>query len=189
MTERRRTFGPIVAVGVAAAVLASVAGMRPWVHVVDADSAIALASVGAEDGEMALAGAVSLVLLAAWGVVLVTRGLVRRSAAGLGLLAALGLGIIAWAGYRGLRRSLLDQVREAGADVATTGLTGWFWVSLVATAVSIGATAAAVAWCPQWPEMGSRYDAPGATRDDVPAEEQSTLDLWKSMDEGRDPTA
>ena len=40
--------------------------------------------------------------------------------------------------------------------------------------------------------MGGRYDAPGASEepvDDVPPEERSNLDLWKQLDEGRDPTA
>jgi hypothetical protein len=39
---------------------------------------------------------------------------------------------------------------------------------------------------PQWPEMGRRYDAPT----DAPAtqEIESDRDLWKALDEGRDPT-
>ena len=40
--------------------------------------------------------------------------------------------------------------------------------------------------------MGSRYDAPAAERaapEAVDPAEQSGLDLWKAMDEGRDPTA
>ena len=42
-----------------------------------------------------------------------------------------------------------------------------------------------------WPEMGSRYDAPGAAAATAagPPEEQTSLDLWKALDEGRDPTA
>jgi hypothetical protein len=36
--------------------------------------------------------------------------------------------------------------------------------------------------------MGSRYDAPGSDPVEVPPEEQTNLDLWKSIDEGRDPT-
>jgi hypothetical protein len=37
--------------------------------------------------------------------------------------------------------------------------------------------------------MGTRYDAPGSGRDERPPEDRTSLDLWKSMDEGRDPTA
>jgi hypothetical protein len=43
---------------------------------------------------------------------------------------------------------------------------------------------------PAWPEMGSRYDAPGAAEQETaPPEERSSLDLWRSLDEGQDPTA
>jgi hypothetical protein len=41
--------------------------------------------------------------------------------------------------------------------------------------------------------MGRRYDAPAGQAPEAPAakapEEQENLDLWKAMDEGRDPTA
>jgi hypothetical protein len=48
----------------------------------------------------------------------------------------------------------------------------------------------AMRWAPQWPEMGSRYDAPGVQSEpaSVPPEDQSSLDLWKALDEGKDPT-
>ncbi len=55
------------------------------------------------------------------------------------------------------------------------------------------ASLAAVRLAPQWPEMGSRYDAPtsAAAAGAVvarPVAEQSNLDLWRSLDEGHDPT-
>jgi hypothetical protein len=36
--------------------------------------------------------------------------------------------------------------------------------------------------------MGRRYDAPGAAEPQPAPGERSNLDLWKAMDEGRDPT-
>ena len=36
--------------------------------------------------------------------------------------------------------------------------------------------------------MGKRYDAPGAADAAAAPGERSNLDLWKAMDEGRDPT-
>ncbi len=53
--------------------------------------------------------------------------------------------------------------------------------------LSVVTTALAVWWVGHWPEMGSRYDAPGGAGDAAP-EDPSSLDLWKSIDEGRDPT-
>jgi len=190
VTDRRGTFGPVVGVGVAAAVLAAVAAARPWVRVAQPDGAPgALAPINAQDGEMALAAAVSLVLLASWGVVLVTRGVVRRVVAGLGLLSALGLAVVTYAGWARLPDSLVESLRQAGVESPGTEVTGWFWAAVLATLVSIATTALAVAWCPDWPEMGSRYDAPGADRDEPRPVDPNSLDLWKSMDEGRDPTA
>ena len=37
-------------------------------------------------------------------------------------------------------------------------------------------------------EQGKRYDAPGAGETAAEPGERSNLDLWKAMDEGRDPT-
>ena len=73
--------------------------------------------------------------------------------------------------------------------------TGWYWVSGVAAVLTLLTTLAAVRLVPGWPEMGRRYDAPApeaATAAEAPAtppEERENLDLWKAMDEGRDPTA
>ena len=73
------------------------------------------------------------------------------------------------------------------------GLTAWFWVAAVCAVVSVVATAAAVRFAPAWPAMGSRYDAPGASPAAAPTGsttgEVEEIDLWKSMDEGHDPTA
>jgi hypothetical protein len=63
---------------------------------------------------------------------------------------------------------------------------------VVATVLTVLTTLAAVRLVPTWPEMGRRYDAPADTApapSEQPAEEQENLELWKAMDEGRDPTA
>jgi hypothetical protein len=60
----------------------------------------------------------------------------------------------------------------------------------VGAVLALLASVLAVAWLPDWPEMGSRYDAPGAAPPPTPdPEDQSSLELWKAMDEGRDPTS
>ncbi|QBR90880.1 Trp biosynthesis-associated membrane protein [Nocardioides euryhalodurans] len=189
---RRRTFGPVVALGLAAGLLVSLAGNQAWV--VDRSVPEGSDPLGqvSEAGEMPLALALGLVVLACWGVVLVTRRVVRRAVLVLACLVSLGLVAAVVSGYL----TLPDQVLEAfptGAtrtDVGLTETTGWFWAAALGALASVVATVLAVAWCPAWPEMGSRYDAPGGRGvADVPLEEQSSIDLWKSMDEGRDPTA
>jgi hypothetical protein len=192
VTDRRRTFGPVVVLGLAAATLAAVAGARTWVRGFDASAAgNALLPDTSEAGEMPLAAALGLVVLACWGVVLVTRGVVRRAVAVVGVLGSLGIGATVVVGFLTLQDRVFEAMREAGtgSDTLGTELAPWFWVAALAGLLCVLTTALAVAWCPAWPEMGSRYDAPGAPGAGEPQGDRSNLDLWKSLDEGRDPTA
>ena len=193
--DRRRTFLPVVGTGVAAGVLAAVAAARPWAKGFDATTGHApLLPTGGDAGEMPLAAALSLVVLASWGALLVTRAAARRGVALLAVAASVGLGVTVVVGAVTLPGRLLDDMREGGASSATLGTetTPWFWVAAGSAAVLVATGLLALAWCPAWPEMGTRYDAPGpagAGADDAPPEERSNLELWRSMDEGRDPTA
>jgi len=192
--DRRRTFGPVALLGLVAGALGAVAASFPWVVDADASAAgdpvpgIAVSDPVAAAGEMPLALALSLVVLAGWGVVLVTRGRLRRVVAGVGLLASLGLVATVAVGLVTLEDRVAEAISERGSNVGTTEFTAWFLVAAVAAVASVVVAALAVAWAPAWPEMGRRYDAPGAAPAQVAPEERSNLDLWKSMDEGHDPT-
>jgi uncharacterized membrane protein (TIGR02234 family) len=186
----RMTFGPVALLGLATAALAAVASAKPW---------IGARATGASDASMSaldsgtrypLASAISLVLLAAWGVLLVTRGRVRRAFAVLTVLVALGLTVSVVAAYATLPDTARDSFDELmGRTSSDTGFTGWFWTTAVCAAVALVPAGLAVRLVGQWPEMGSRYDAPGAP---ATAAEVSTVDperaLWHALDEGRDPT-
>ena len=193
MREPRRTFGPVVLLGLAASGLMALAGSRTWVEADIPDDAGVGAAYSTTPGlgEMPLAGALSLVVLAAWGALLVTRGRVRRVVALLGLLGSLGVLATAVAGWWQVPDAVRDEYASFGVTVGADP-TLWYAVALVTAVASVALTALAVRWCPAWPEMGSRYDAPGAAETAEPAtepvEDRSSLDLWKAMDEGRDPT-
>jgi uncharacterized membrane protein (TIGR02234 family) len=192
MAEPRRTFGPVVLLGLASAGLMALAGSRAWVEAdIPDDAGVGAAySTTPGIGEMPLAGAVSLVVLAAWGVLLVTRGRIRRAVAVLGLLGSVGVLVAVVAGWSQVPESVRAEYASYGVTVGTDP-TAWYVVALVTAVSSVALTVLAVRWCPAWPEMGSRYDAPGAAAADEPAEpaeDRSNLDLWKAMDEGRDPT-
>ncbi len=189
----RRSFAPVVAVGLVGGGLAAYAGSRPWFvdPAADGPTPDPLAVI-AEAGTSPLATPIALVLLAGWGVVLVSRGMFRRGVAGLTLLAAGSFAATLVVGFLALPDDVAAAVRESSArfdDVGGSAVGPWFWVAVLGGLMSVAAAALAVAWCPQWPEMGSRYDAPGADRDEPLPEDRTSLDLWKSMDEGRDPTA
>lgn len=193
MADRGRTFGPVVLLGLAAGGLTAIAGNNAAAHVTAANddgatgTAVALVSY---DARQPLVTALGLVVLACWGVVLVTRGRVRRAVAALGAAAAAGAVVAAMTGLVTQPGRLEDEILQLGATGVDTSPTAWGFAALLGALLSVVTAAAAVAWAPQWPEMGSRYDAPaaGAPEPGREPEEQTSLDLWKAMDEGRDPT-
>lgn len=199
----RRTFGPVVALGLASGALGAWAGTKPWVDGTGADSSadasvsMAMTAVG-EIASSPLATALAFVVLACWGVLLVTRGRFRRAVAALAVLAGLGYAAtVVWAPFT-LPDHLVEQVRRrTGASLDDTSLTGWYWLAVVAAILVLASTVLALRLVRTWPEMGSRYDAPAGTRSgdgtgpaaaaaDHPTE---NIDIWKALDEGRDPTA
>ncbi|MBO0845625.1 MAG: Trp biosynthesis-associated membrane protein [Nocardioides sp.] len=189
MTERpmtgRRWFGPAVVAGVVGSGLCALSGARAWAA---PDGRPGSALVNDTGGHVPLAGALGLVALAAWGVLLVTRGRVRRGVAVLGVVVGAGLVATAVVG----RSQALDSARHATVDVgkspAGAHITGWWWVALVASVVTLAAFAIAVRTCGSWPEMGSRYDAPTTPEQDPEPEDMEDVDLWRAIDQGRDPT-
>jgi uncharacterized membrane protein (TIGR02234 family) len=184
MTERR-WFGPAVVAGLAGSGLCALAGAKPWAAL-DGRPGSTLPDDTA--GHVPLAGALGLVALAAWGVLLVTRGRVRRAVAAFGVVVAAGLVVTAVVG----RSQALDSARHATVDLgrlpAGAHTTGWWWVALVASVIALAASVLAVLTCGSWPEMGSRYDAPAAPGRNPQPEDMEDIDLWRAIDQGRDPT-
>jgi uncharacterized membrane protein (TIGR02234 family) len=189
---RNKTFGPIVLLGLAGAGLSAVAGHERWVHgtACGNNPVAALADAG-DAGQVPAAGAAALALLAAWGVLLVTRGKVRRVVAVVGALAALGLAVATALGPRSGTAGVTNYLDNFGVDCVDTSLTGWFYAGVVGAVLALVPALLAVRYVGTWPEMGRRYDAPAdqPAAPQAPPEEQGNLELWKAMDEGRDPTA
>ena len=182
MADGRRLFAPAVLVGLVGSGLAALSGGKPWAA---PDSRAGSTLVDHSGGHVPLAGALGLVALACWGVVLVTRARVRRVVAALGALVAAGLVVTAVLG----RASALDSARAAtvvlgSARPRPTSPAGGGRPSSAPCWPS-PRLVVAVRFCGSWPEMGSRYDAP-ATRPQ--AEDLDELDLWRAIDQGHDPT-
>jgi uncharacterized membrane protein (TIGR02234 family) len=187
MAERDRSFGPTVLIGLAASVLAAVAATREWAQATgDAAGIRVQASVSGSE-TAPLAAALSLVALAGWGVVLVVRGRIRRVVAAVGFIASAGVVATVFDAFDGAQDDATSAVTEQGAtgDVLITTLTGWYYTAGVAIALALLAFAVAVVRSPRWPAMGSKYDAPAA-RAHTPATDE---DMWRALDEGRDPTS
>lgn len=198
----RRTFGPVVLLGLVGAGLAAVGGHKTMlavqgVYLNTLQGVNPTAALQARDGiDFPLAGALALVVLAAWGVVLVARGGFRRVVGVLTVVAAVGvLAVLVVGGFVQEGNAASDLTDRLGlSDTVPLDPTGWFWATLLGALLTLAAAVAAVRLAPGWPEMGSRYDAPAAAADSArattaPAEEQTNIELWKSLDEGHDPTA
>ena len=184
---RDRSFGPTVLLGLAGATLAAVAGTRDWVTA-SGDAAGINVDAAVKGSESApLVAALALVALAAWGAVLVLRGRVRRIVSVVGVLASVGALAAVIDAYAGAQNDATDAVmdKEATGDVLVASLTAWYYLADVGALIAALAFVVAVRKAPAWPAMGSRYDAPGARADTPEADE----DMWRALDEGRDPTS
>ena len=185
---RRRAFAPIVLAGLAAAATTSYAGSKPWAAAqLDRVADVPALALTTTAGEAPAAGALALVVLASWGVLLVSRRRARRAAALLGMLAAVGTVVAVWNGWSASVASVEEVVRDAGRSDVAVDHTGWYWAAAIGAAASLVAAALAFWWCPSWPHLGSRYDAPTAARAATGRADES--DMWQAIDEGRDPTA
>ena len=183
---RRRTFGPVVLLGLAAGGLTALAASNA-VAVADDYGAFEVTY----DAEIPLAAALGLVVLACWGVLLVTRGRARRAVAVLAVVASAGALAAVLAAWSAVPEQLREAFVEMGSTDTTVSRTGWYYAALLGAVLSLGAGVLAVLLVPAWPEMGTRYDAPAGERGTPPtgSRDPSHTDLWKAMDEGRDPTA
>jgi uncharacterized membrane protein (TIGR02234 family) len=185
MPERRRWFGPAVLAGAAGTGVCALAGAKPWAEPNGHAGSTLVDSTG---GRVPLATALALAGLACWGVTLVTRRTVRRLVAALGALVAVGLVATAVVG----RSSALDSARRAIIDLGRTPggahTTGWWVVALVGAVLALCASAVAVRHVGDWPEMGTRYDAPAGARETRDPAEMNDVDLWRAIDQGHDPT-
>jgi uncharacterized membrane protein (TIGR02234 family) len=192
VAERRRTFAPAVLVGLASAGLVAVAGNQAWA---EADKGggigeqVASVSVAVGEAKAPLATALALVVLASWGVLLVTRDRFRRVIGWLLAVAATGLLVAVVAALVAAPGAVSDAYEPYGVTDIDVHRTAWCWLAAAGAILALGAALLAVRDVRHWPQMGKRYDAPGVA-DAVPdPADQSNLDLWKAMDEGRDPTA
>ena len=126
MADGRRLFVPAVLAGLAGSGLAALSGGKPWAA---PDGRAGSTLVDHSGGHVPLAGALGLVALACWGVLLVTRGRVRRGGRRPGRAGRRGAGRdggprpVLGARLRTRRDRRPRHRRHLGAHV-----TGWWWV-------------------------------------------------------------
>ncbi|MFT4287286.1 Trp biosynthesis-associated membrane protein [Nocardioides sp.] len=172
-----RSFWPTVTAGAAGSGFAAVAATKNWWT----GERPQLPEQLLTRFDSPVTNALALVALAAWGVVLVTRGRFRRAIAGLAALAAAGALVTVATGLRLTH----DAAREEDGILGSASITAWPIIAAGCLLLALLASVAAVRLAPTWPEMSRKYDAPAA----VPAAGISeNLDVWKALDQGLDPT-
>lgn len=191
-----RLYGPVLAFGLLGAVGVMVGATNPWATATSRAPGLPTIHASASGADLApLVSALGVVVLAAFGAVIATRGVVRRL---LGAAVLVASGAI-----------LVSTLDPGGAtDVLTAGLSAkgwsgggyqtsteaWRWLVLVCSVVTALAGAATAGYGDQWAVMGSRYDAPrpSSVPTSTPAGEApddlTETDVWKAIDQGRDPT-
>ena len=178
----RSTFGPVVLLGLASSGLTAAAANQTWATSDAPSTFFEPASSGAQTP---LALSLGLGALAGWGVLLVLRGRVRQVLAWLVLLGSGGVTATIVAAHWQLSDDLTPTYADWKGTIDVT-FHGWYWTALIASLVAVAAAVLAVRHVRTWPEMGSKYDAPGSAP--APVEPETPLEIWKAIDEGRDPT-
>lgn len=191
----RRLYGPVVLALLAVGGLAFLGATRVWAKAtVEADGLLPDdVSVTGRDVTPA-AAALALVVVASSLAVLAASVRVRRVVGVLVVVVSvLACVLVLTADVTG--NAFTQAVEESTAYTGTNepdvvAESAWRLVTAGAfvLAAVLGAVIAALAG--RWPTMGRRYDAPAAhgPGDEVVAEDASPADLWKALDEGRDPT-
>ena len=189
MAETRRHFVAVVALGLIGSGLIAVAGSKPW-----ADLPTRARPIGLNADELLkqpLCGALGLLLLATWGVILVTGSLTRRIAAGFSLIVVAGVVMTVINGW-----SIASRAAVQLGEVHPTR-NSWLWVALIGAVVVGSASVLALRLAPTWPTMSARYDSPVSpgptlqTSEVVGSEEggsDTQRELWEQITDGHDPT-
>lgn len=191
-----RGYAVTLVVGMPAATGVVVGLARPWIAASAIQPGLPDLETTVTGAEVApLAGALGFVMLAAFGAVVATRGVIRRA---LGVLIVVCAVVVA----------VSTLVLPDGTDQVETGLSAigwaggpyetstrpWRWVTLAAAVLCAVAGAAIAGVGHRWATMGSRYDAPTSKEGSAPSagsvagEDMSEADVWREIDEGRDPT-
>jgi len=180
--------------------IALLGATRPWARtqvVAEGAPRVAVQVLGTDAAPTV--GAAALVVVTASLALLPTSGLLRRVVAALLVLAALGVLVgtltAAPSVSDALGRALLATASTQGSDVAALAAaaerTLWRWLSLAGGLLSLSVGVWAVLRGHRWTVMGRRYEAPAVTTGTTPARAGGTtedVDLWRALDDGRDPT-
>lgn len=187
----RRLYAPVVLGTLASGGLAFFALGRVWARgdvVAEGLSTDKVTATGSDAHP--LASALALVIVASALAILAASKRLRRVVGVLTVVVAVvALAILTLGG------DALDDTLRAAVEKSPSFTgdnfpvdirhTAWRWVAIAALVLAAGLGVVTARWAAVWPTMSSRYDAPPVrTRSQVEQDD----DMWKALDEGRDPT-
>ena len=187
----RRLYGPVVLGTLAVGGLAFLAASRPWARVKLSTEGLPPDTVKVTGSDAyPLVTALALVVITASLAVLASSGRIRVAVGVLtALVSAAAIGILLLDGGS-LDSSFRSAVKASPAftsgDVDPVSASAWKYVAVAAFVLAAVLGVVTARFARTWPAMSSRYDAPSA-RPKVAAIE-SESDMWKALDDGRDPT-
>ncbi|MBC7592350.1 MAG: Trp biosynthesis-associated membrane protein [Kineosporiaceae bacterium] len=172
--------------------LAFFAASRTWAYTSVEASGVPTAPVYVSGSDaVPLVPALALVIVAAALAVLAASARVRRVVGLLIVVVAL-ISIVAIARAGGdIDKAVQAAIHDSPAFIGTNqpevvSHTLWRAVTAVAFALSVFVGVAIARFGALWPTMGRKYDAPKAHA--VTETVESEADIWKALDDGRDPT-
>ena len=188
----RRLYGPIVLGTLAAGGLAFFALGRTWASsnvVAEGLTADRVAATGTDAHP--LGAALAVVVVASSLAILAASRRVRQTVGGFTALVALvGIWVIVFNGDApdGAITAAVEKSPAFTGSNHPDALqeTAWSYVALAGFVVAALLGALTMRFAPSWPTMGSRYDAPPVRSS--AQQTQDDNDMWKALDEGRDPT-
>jgi len=192
-------YAPTLLAGLIGAVTVTVGVSKPWAAASANQRGLPTIHVSVTGADLVpLAGALGVVVLAAFGAVIATRGMVRR---GIGVLIVLGSLVVLVSALR--PGGAIDALQEAlsnkgwsGGDYSTSSPV-WRWLVLAGSLVCAVAGAATATYGAGWSTMGRQYDAPTAAKARPATRRESAhgngedlteAEVWREIDQGRDPT-
>jgi len=183
MTGRRGLLIVIFCCGVAGALILLASG-RTWgstLQIAETGRRVP-AEVSGSGAEPALP-ALGVALLVFVGAVLAARSWLRRVVGALVVMtggAAIAVAIASRSDVAAELRSRAFGVAHVTVHPTTSA---WAVLTLIAGVVAVVAGAITVVSGPQWPALGSRYDAPAPRR-----QTETDGSTWEALDRGEDPT-
>jgi uncharacterized membrane protein (TIGR02234 family) len=194
-THGRRLYGSVVTGLLVVGAIALFAVTRAWATATVRTPGVPTDQVEASGADAApVLVALAIVVIAAALAVVASGGWVRQI---VGLVVAT---VAAWAAVQALSvdiagapmaRALVDSPANLGAAHPVPNVSAWPVVAGVAFAVAAVLGLAVVLFGRQWPRMAKRYDRPAGGSSSVASDLAADADdaeLWRALDDGRDPT-